>query len=174
MTKLNNKFKGFTIIEVVLVLAIAGLIFLMVFIALPNMQRSQRDTARRQDYANLQAAVSAYLVNNNGNLPGKATDTSTSGTKLVATKYLNTKGQDSSGKGYELETRQLVNAQDSVSTLADLDTDAEKVYVYIVKHADCDGTDATTGAAKPEYNSSNRSFAVYGQLETGTYCAAAQ
>ena len=38
---------GFTIIEVVLVLAIAGLIFLMVFIALPALQRSQRDTERR-------------------------------------------------------------------------------------------------------------------------------
>lgn len=32
--------KGFTIIEVVLVLAIAGLIFLMVFLALPALQRS--------------------------------------------------------------------------------------------------------------------------------------
>lgn len=39
--------KGFTIIEVVLVLAIAGLIFLMVFIALPALQRGQRDTQRR-------------------------------------------------------------------------------------------------------------------------------
>ena len=38
----KNK-KGFTIIEVVLVLAIAGLIFLMVFIALPALQRSQRN-----------------------------------------------------------------------------------------------------------------------------------
>ena len=41
--------KGFTIIEVVLVLAIAGLIFLMVFLALPNLQRSQKDTQRRDD-----------------------------------------------------------------------------------------------------------------------------
>ena len=40
---------GFTIIEVVLVLAIAGLIFLMVFIAFPALQRSQRDTQRRND-----------------------------------------------------------------------------------------------------------------------------
>ena len=38
--------KGFTIIEVVLVLAIAGLIFLMVFIALPALQRTQRNTQR--------------------------------------------------------------------------------------------------------------------------------
>ncbi|MBS7346174.1 MAG: type II secretion system protein, partial [Candidatus Sacchiramonaceae bacterium] len=43
-----NKHKkyGFTIIEVVLVLAIAGLIFLVVFIALPALQRNQRDTQR--------------------------------------------------------------------------------------------------------------------------------
>ncbi len=38
---------GFTIIEVVLVLAIAGLIFLMVFIALPALQRAQRDSQRK-------------------------------------------------------------------------------------------------------------------------------
>ena len=43
-----NERGGFTIIEVVLVLAIAGLIFLMVFIALPTLQRSQRDTQRRK------------------------------------------------------------------------------------------------------------------------------
>ena len=41
--------KGFTIIEVSLVLAIAGLIFLMIFIALPALRRTQRDSARRED-----------------------------------------------------------------------------------------------------------------------------
>ena len=35
---------GFTIIEVVLVLAIAGLIMIMVFVALPSMQKAQRNT----------------------------------------------------------------------------------------------------------------------------------
>ncbi|OYX35483.1 hypothetical protein B7Z00_05080, partial [Candidatus Saccharibacteria bacterium 32-50-10] len=37
MSKQELKQKGFTIIEVVLVLAIAALIFLMVFIALPAL-----------------------------------------------------------------------------------------------------------------------------------------
>jgi prepilin-type N-terminal cleavage/methylation domain-containing protein len=60
----NNK--GFTIIEVVLVLAIAGLIFLMVFIALPALQAGQRDTARKSDVANVAAAVSSYSSNNRG------------------------------------------------------------------------------------------------------------
>ena len=67
----NNNKKGFTIIEVVLVLAIAGLIFLMVFIALPALQRSQRNTRRRQDMARILSAVNDYQANNNGMSPIK-------------------------------------------------------------------------------------------------------
>lgn len=61
--------KGFTIIEVILVLAIAALIFLMVFIALPALQRGQRDTARKQDVGTIAAAVTSYTSNNNGIFP---------------------------------------------------------------------------------------------------------
>ncbi len=53
-----------------LVLAIAGLIFLMVFIALPALQRSQRDTQRRNDMSRLASAITNYQSNNNGKLPG--------------------------------------------------------------------------------------------------------
>ena len=60
---------GFTIIEVVLVLAIAGLIFMMVFLALPALQRAQRDTQRSDDIARLQAAINSYQANNRGRLP---------------------------------------------------------------------------------------------------------
>ena len=71
MTKENIKSKkGFTIIEVVLVLAIAGLIFLMVFVALPALQRSQRDTQRRDDMARFMSQLSQYQANNNGQVPG--------------------------------------------------------------------------------------------------------
>lgn len=70
----NNK-KGFTIIEVVLVLAIAGLIFLMVFLALPALQRSQRDTQRKNDASRLRAAVTDYSSNNRGALPWTAAGT---------------------------------------------------------------------------------------------------
>lgn len=64
----NNK-KGFTIIEVVLVLAIAGLIFLMVFIALPALQSSQRNTQREDDLARVLTAVNDYGSNNSGKTP---------------------------------------------------------------------------------------------------------
>lgn len=61
--------KGFTIIEVVLVLAIAGLIFLMVFIALPALQAGQRDTARKNDVGVVASAVNSYVSNNKGQYP---------------------------------------------------------------------------------------------------------
>ncbi len=61
--------KGFTIIEVVLVLAIAGLIFLMVFIAIPALQRSQRNTQRSNDLSRFLAAIDDYKSKNHGQLP---------------------------------------------------------------------------------------------------------
>ncbi len=61
--------KGFTIIEVVLVLAIAGLIFLMVFVALPALQAGQRDTARRNDASTVLSAVNTYISGNRGKFP---------------------------------------------------------------------------------------------------------
>ena len=68
MKRIENN-KGFTIIEVVLVLAIAGLIFLMVFIALPALQAGQRDTARKADVSSVAAAVNSYSSNNRGAFP---------------------------------------------------------------------------------------------------------
>ena len=65
----NRKESGFTIIEVLIVLAIAGLIMVIVFLAVPALQRNQRNTARKEDAGNLLAAVSEYAGNNNGQLP---------------------------------------------------------------------------------------------------------
>lgn len=62
----NSTKKGFTIIEVVLVLAVAGLIFLMIFLALPALQRSQRDTERKQDIAMLVTALQNWKAANRG------------------------------------------------------------------------------------------------------------
>jgi prepilin-type N-terminal cleavage/methylation domain-containing protein len=53
--------KGFTIIEVMIVLAIAGLIILIVLLAVPALQRNSRNTARKND---AQAMVSAILEYN--------------------------------------------------------------------------------------------------------------
>ncbi len=52
---LKRKSKGFTLIEIVLVLAIAGLILVIVFLAVTGAQKAQRDNARK-DYVNRLAA----------------------------------------------------------------------------------------------------------------------
>ena len=51
---------GFTVIEIVLVLAIAGLIFAMAFIALPALQRSQRNAQRKSNVSNIIAAMNLW------------------------------------------------------------------------------------------------------------------
>ncbi|MDR1970232.1 MAG: prepilin-type N-terminal cleavage/methylation domain-containing protein [Candidatus Nomurabacteria bacterium] len=63
MTK--GKEKGFTIIEVALVLAVAALIFLVVFLAVPALQRNQRDDARKRDVSNIIQAVTNATANTN-------------------------------------------------------------------------------------------------------------
>jgi prepilin-type N-terminal cleavage/methylation domain-containing protein len=49
MTTRFRRQQGFTIIEVLIVLAIAALILLVVFLAVPAMQRSARNEQRRRD-----------------------------------------------------------------------------------------------------------------------------
>jgi prepilin-type N-terminal cleavage/methylation domain-containing protein len=64
--------EGFTIIEVMIVLAIAGLILLIVFLAIPALQRNSRNTQRKNDAAAYAAAVSEDVNNNNGVIPATA------------------------------------------------------------------------------------------------------
>lgn len=61
--KLN---KGFTIIEVLIVLAIAGVIMLVVFLAVPALQRNSRNSQRTNDAALITAAINECLTNKNG------------------------------------------------------------------------------------------------------------
>lgn len=96
----TRKQEGFTIIEVVLVLAIAGLIFLMVFIALPALQRNQRDTQRRNDLSRVQTAIQNFQTNSKGTLP--ALTTQAQGATFIAA-YLTVGGDtfvDPNGTAY--------------------------------------------------------------------------
>lgn len=61
--------KGFTIIEVLIVLAIAGLIILIVFLAVPALQRNSRNTQTREDASKVLAVMQEAINNNNGRAP---------------------------------------------------------------------------------------------------------
>jgi prepilin-type N-terminal cleavage/methylation domain-containing protein len=75
--------QGFTIIEVVLVLAIAGLIFLMVFLAIGAAQRAQRDQLRKNQLGTLKSNIDNWRVNHKGNV----IDTETEAENLMMTYF---------------------------------------------------------------------------------------
>jgi len=71
MNNLTNKLKlqkgqsGFTIIEVLIVLAIAALIILAVLLAVPALQNNQKDNARKQEASRVATGIATMLSDNN-------------------------------------------------------------------------------------------------------------
>ena len=125
--KMLDKAKGFTIIEVALVLAIAGLIFLVVFLALPALQRSQRDTGRRQDVGKIVSALQSFAADNQSSNATTWAQISTGGTdgkgyvgtlaQLTAGAVVATFSKPASGTAYSalgLPTGSAANAYSQV------------------------------------------------------------
>lgn len=191
----DGELGGFTIIEVVLVLAIAALIFLMVFIALPTLQRNQRDTQRRNDLARLQTQITNWQSNNSGKLPGvsnvpaideddaKLDDTNykcsrtTSGEQTtdaacLVLNYLNGAGDtmntftDPSGWTYGIDISTF-EAQGDEKTLtnADFGEEADEPYMIYVIKK------AKCDDEFAVYSNNSRDYAILYKLEgNGVYC----
>lgn len=162
MAKQNIKSKkGFTIIEVVLVLAIAGLIFLMVFIALPALQRSQRDTQRRDDMARFLSQLNQKQANNNGDVPA-ANKTAWDGFISDYLRVDTDKFADPSGENYNAATVKVCTAADCNSNSVADDYKSGNIRVY---------TNATCEGENPKYVKGNNKIAITYKLEgAGTYC----
>lgn len=77
--------KGFTIIEVLIVLAIAGLIMLIVLLAIPALQRNARNTAIRNDASKAASLLQEAVNNNNGTIPAAATEATSTTTSCPTT-----------------------------------------------------------------------------------------
>lgn len=65
----RQKDQGFTIIELVIVLAISGIILSIVIMALPALQRSSRNNTRKNDVSSILQTISRYEVSNSGDFP---------------------------------------------------------------------------------------------------------
>lgn len=65
--------EGFTIIEVMIVLAIAGLILVVVLIAVPQLQKNQRNQARQSLASRIVTEINNFTGNNAGLPPTAAT-----------------------------------------------------------------------------------------------------
>ena len=150
--------KGFTIIEVVLVLAIAGLIFLMVFVALPSLQRGQRDAQRKQDLARISTQLTNYVSSTRGAVPDDRQslgafvknylDGKDNSTKVAGDEY-----KDPSGENYVVDYEGTPNNQGEIR------------YFYKSKCKD-DGSGTT------DKTTASRDFALIMKLENqkAPYC----
>lgn len=60
MKKLNNKLKGFTLVELLVVISIIGILSLIIFASFDESRKKARDTARTSDIQQLGAAIHLY------------------------------------------------------------------------------------------------------------------
>ena len=86
--------KGFTIIEVMIVLAIAGLIIVIVLFAVPPLQRNGRNTGIRSDANQVLGYISTFNTDNQGAVPLDTASTISSGVVVVN----NASGNSTKGK----------------------------------------------------------------------------
>lgn len=184
----RNTLKGFTVIEVALVLAIAGLIFLMMFVALPGLRASQRDTERREDVLELVSKIKKYQNNNRGSLPslGSLSSTKVQGDRIIDdpndedysewegfySKYLGDNFTDPNGETYNLFITQCARGSLNVGEacnrpdvqLAD-STFPNGYKIVIVLQATC-GNEQALASSNP------RKVAVLYRLESsGVFCS---
>lgn len=161
---IQQKQRGFTIIEVVLVLAIAALIFLMVFIALPALQRNQRDTARKTVLGKVSSAVTTYQSNKRGAQPTKGVDlqgyvdgrTGSTSDKGAAGDYTGTTDDTVIDNDY------IVNVKAYASADANKTANADTNVVQVITGATCNSTG--DGAA----SGTTRNAAILIKLENGS------
>ncbi len=149
--------RGFTIIEVLIVLAIAGLILVVVLVAVPQLYRNQRDTARRDVLARVSTELLAFASNNNGVMPfaAAAPGNITQFTTFYITGKVDAKNP-STGNPYTIEYAPNDTADPTVDQ------------ILVHRGATCSGERSTGSTNLP----TARSFAIRLQLEGGTtfYC----
>jgi|SRR5581483_3564640 prepilin-type N-terminal cleavage/methylation domain-containing protein len=150
-TNLRNRIaSGFTIIEVMIVLAIAGLIMLIVFLAVPALQRNAHNTSIKNDVSSILGAINEYENNNNGNLPSAA---AVSGGTLTIGSSCTTAGSNCA-TGHVGYVTTVNNPTATISTTA-----PAIGVVNLYSSATCSGNTPVSGPA--------RSIVAYYQLEGG-------
>lgn len=87
--------QGYTLIEIVLVLALAGLIMVMVFLTVSQAQKTRRDFQRKRDLSAFVAGVAKFSTNNSGKIPSNQAELN-----IVEQDYASNAKDPSSGQNY--------------------------------------------------------------------------
>lgn len=175
-----KKQEGFTLIEVMIVIAIAGLIMVVALIAIPQLQRNQRNNARQSIASRVVTELGNYAGNNNGEVLDSTDEDELDG---FYDRYMgcgNAADADDEQTltacavditdprvGESMIMEQGVTAPTDAPTLDLDDTDqtdgGELGILYYSDGLACDGEDVVDG--------STRTFALYTVMEGGAiYC----
>ena len=155
--------KGFTIIEVMIVLAIAGLIILVVFLAIPALQRNSRNTQRKNDIQALLGGITEWSSNHSGKLPVTPNEVkaAVNNANFGYYKYPDDVFYDTIALSVSSPTFVPLTLAIPKPPTASLPNPTEKDYIFIWSTADCSTNDA------PTYVTSRRRTAIQYALETG-------
>lgn len=160
INKLKGKASGFTIIEVLIVLAIAGLILTIVFVAVPQLQRNTRDNSRQSAANRTSTELGNFASNNGGVYPFRATgQTMADFSTRYITGFVELRNP-STGNNYSL----------SIPANGTADPTADQILIY--PGMNCTGEDqAGTFVAAADTNNSKQ-YAVRVQLDRAStyYC----
>lgn len=143
MVSLKNKAKGFTIVELLIVIVVIGILATLVIVTFTGIQQKARDSKRKTDIGAIQSTLENYYGSNN-TFPTLA-DLNSS-----AWQTANIKGFDPTA---------LQDPKGSSPTVAA--TASSTQYGYVVTPTGC--SDATTGNTNPCTN-----YVLTANLETGT------
>jgi len=172
--EMQNKYKqqsGFTIIETMIVLAIAGLIMLIVFLAVPALERSARNTQRKNDAGNILTAVGTFVSNNDGALPTGQQQLNTAICGVHLSIYTQPSGCNTkTGASATAPTNGLIYATTAPTPCTTVNGcatgDVTVNNIYFLKGYSCSDNKPQAGAY--------RGYAVYYDVETGSNTAQAQ
>jgi type II secretory pathway pseudopilin PulG len=155
--KLNNK--GFTIVETLIVLAIAATIIIVVLLAVPGLQRSSRNTTVRTAANNIVAGWNEQMAALNGASPGVPTAPGAGTITINSVAYkLATGVTPTVGTQGATATTVTYNASTAVFSTGGTTTVAPNT-VIVVYSATCNGTAAAQGT--------NTQIAVFYPIENG-------
>lgn len=175
LKNLKKREEGFTIIEVMIVLAIAALILVVVLIAIPQLQRNQRNSARKAILTRVKTELDNYSSNNNGAYPTEDANATTGfnmGAGGFPTRYF-----QCGGGTYDC----TINVDEPRSTRPMMFTSATTVPGFAVATYAGAGTDlvafvhynlgATCNGEAPDGAGSSRQYAIAVALEGGgSFC----
>ena len=159
ISKISNK-KGFTIVETLIVLAIAALILMIVLIAVPDLQRSAQNSNIRTDAQNIASAIQTFEGNNQGLLPSSVKNNN--GTIKVTSSSSSSSGSTIPATGH-MQASTLIAAP-TTGPQQETYSGGNDTTIYVELNAECPSS-STGGQINPTPN--QRGVAIIYPINAG-------